>query len=140
MVDIDITAFPSISGVIDNLTIGVENENLYSAHICKGSGHSLLSGIGQDTSEAKRFTPIGMYDTILIGGDGKDGLFAEPGNDWLRGGDRNDTLFGDNGDDMLFGGKGDDPLFGANGKDLCDGQEGKVDWASFTCELTVHVP
>ena len=50
------------------------------------------------------------------------------------------NIIGLDGDDMLFGGKGDDPLFGANGKDLCDGQEGKGDWASFTCELTVHVP
>ena len=103
----------------------------------------LIGGQGKDCIDAGDgndwiFSREG--DDILIGGDGKDGLFAGPGNDWLRGGDQSDTLFGDDGDDMLFGGKGDDPLFGANGNDLCNGQEGKGDWASFTCELTVHVP
>ncbi len=134
-------------------------ENLaHAAIVCTGHarqfGNGVVGTLGNDLIDCSASTVgvniIGLDgddwifsrggDDILIGGDGKDGLFAGPGNDWLRGGDQNDTLFGDNGDDMLFGGKGDDPLFGANGKDLCDGQEGKGDWASFTCELTVHVP
>ena len=103
----------------------------------------LIGGQGNDiimAGEGNDWIFSRAGDDILIGDEGKDGLFAGPGKDLLRGGDDNDTLFGGAGDDLLYGGKGDDPLFGASGNDFCDGQEGKGDWASRTCELTVHVP
>lgn len=103
--------------------------------IVGGSGNDMINaGEGDDWVFSR-----GGND-ILIGGTGNDALFAGPGDDWVRGGDGNDVLFGGAGDDLLFGGKGDDPLFGARGTDLCDGQEGSKDWASTTCEITVHVP
>jgi Ca2+-binding RTX toxin-like protein len=56
--------------------------------------------------------------TILTGGNGKDSLYGDDGDDVLRGG---------HGKDLLDGGIGNDELHGGTGKDSLDGGEGNDD-------------
>ncbi|NCC23117.1 MAG: type I secretion C-terminal target domain-containing protein [Alphaproteobacteria bacterium] len=63
-------------------------------------------------------------DVTLIGGAGKDVLWASAGNDVLDGGEGKDNLFGGAGDDILDGGNGNDFLVGHNGKDTLIGGNG----------------
>jgi len=100
-----------------------EEDVAYAQVICTGQasqvGRGVVGTLGPDLIDCSEST-AGVTIVGLAGDD--------------------DTLFGGAGDDLLYGGRGDDPLFGASGNDFCDGQEGKGDWASRTCELTVHVP
>jgi hypothetical protein len=60
----------------------------------------------------------------LRGGDGDDALFGGTGSDALRGGAGEDALSGGTGNDNLRGGKGDDRLFGQDGRDKLRGEAG----------------
>ncbi|MBD2113111.1 calcium-binding protein [Nodosilinea sp. FACHB-141] len=55
--------------------------------------------------------------TVQNGGNGKDTLIGNAGNDILNGGNGDDTLRGEAGDDILIGGNGADLLTGGSGRD-----------------------
>ncbi|EDX82631.1 type I secretion target GGXGXDXXX repeat protein domain protein [Synechococcus sp. PCC 7335] len=72
-------------------------------------------------------------DDILNGGNGQDTLNGDAGDDILNGGKGQDTLNGDAGDDILNGGKGQDTLRGNDGHDvfvlaLNQGQDNILDY------------
>ncbi len=68
------------------------------------------------------------YGKVLVGGDGRDGMFAvgaldvtfwgQGGNDFLVGGSGQDELHGGEGSDRLIGGKGQDVMTGGPGNDI----------------------
>ncbi len=66
------------------------------------------------TSQALVTLAVGK---TLNGGNGRDTLIGNDGNDYLSGGNGKDTLFGNGGNDTLFGGNGDDLLNGGAGRD-----------------------
>ncbi|MGB5636682.1 MAG: hypothetical protein WBM86_28425 [Waterburya sp.] len=86
---------------------------------------------GQDPGDidifAQRYSVEGVTGLNLEGGNGKDTLTGEAGDDTISGGNGKDELFGlagddiingDNGPDLLDGGLGNDILTGGNGPDL----------------------
>ncbi|XWK88442.1 MAG: choice-of-anchor I family protein [Phormidium sp.] len=73
-------------------------------------GLTLNGGNGKDT---------------LIGNDGDDNLNGGNGQDVLFGNGGNDTLLGGNGDDLLNAGAGNDLLIGGNGNDILNGGAGR---------------
>jgi Ca2+-binding RTX toxin-like protein len=78
---------------------------------------------------------------VLIGGNGKDRLYGNEGENWLEGeagsdelyggnvrdvmlgGSGNDNGYGNSGDDWIVGGSGSDKLYGAGGADVIFGDE-----------------
>lgn len=60
----------------------------------------------------------------IVGGSGRDVIFAGAGDDNVLGGGGADMLYGDAGDDRILGGKGDDLLNGGAGDDTVFGEEG----------------
>jgi predicted extracellular nuclease len=60
----------------------------------------------------------------LNGGNGKDTLNGNGGNDFLNGGNGKDVLFGNRGNDTLLGGNGNDILWGGVGADSLKGGHG----------------
>jgi Ca2+-binding RTX toxin-like protein len=73
------------------------------------------------TSQALVTLAVGK---TLNGGNGKDTLTGNDGDDNLDGGNGKDTLFGNGGNDTLFGGNGEDLLWGGDGNDLLNGGNG----------------
>jgi hypothetical protein len=69
-------------------------------------------------------------DCDVVGTEGDDVLFAEPGGSVVCGLGGNDILHGGPGDDTLLGGPGDDLLMASAGNDVLDGGEGR-DTVSF---------
>uniref|UniRef100_A0A2P1CZF8 Putative phosphodiesterase n=1 Tax=Phormidium sp. LP904e TaxID=2027342 RepID=A0A2P1CZF8_9CYAN len=65
--------------------------------------------------------PVGL---TLNGGNGKDTLIGNDGDDNLNGGNGQDVLFGNGGNDTLLGGNGDDLLNAGAGNDLLNGGNG----------------
>ncbi|MBW4419847.1 MAG: VCBS repeat-containing protein [Myxacorys californica WJT36-NPBG1] len=85
--------------------------------------YSISDGMG-GTSTATVTVVVG---TVQNGGNGKDTLTGNEGNDVLDGGNGKDTLMGNggndtlrgrNGDDVLDGGLGHDTVIGGNGRDI----------------------
>ncbi len=58
------------------------------------------------------------------GGNGKDTLTGNDGDDNFNGGNGQDTLFGNGGNDILLGGNGNDKLFGGQGNNTLTGGNG----------------
>jgi VCBS repeat-containing protein len=84
----------------------------------------LVGGDGRDVLYGE------MGDDQLLGEDGEDCLIGGSGNDELYGGNQNDFLDGDDGgsieeaaggNDKLYGGSGNDDLGGRGGDDFLDG-------------------
>jgi len=75
-----------------------------------------------------------IFNDTLDGGDGRDGLYGEEGDDYLQGGTDNDNpdywngnwqvggLYGGAGNDTLDGGDGDDYLDPGEGIDISEGE------------------
>ena len=66
----------------------------------------------------------GNGDDYLDGGDGNDYLFGEADNDYLYGGNGFDYLNGGDGDDILSGDADDDIIYGQAGNDILTGGSG----------------
>lgn len=62
--------------------------------------------------------------TQQYGGNGRDTLTGNNGNDLLDGGNGDDILYGGAGNDTLTGGNGSDRLYGGSGNDLLTGGNG----------------
>ncbi|MEQ8824379.1 MAG: peroxidase family protein [Filomicrobium sp.] len=56
-------------------------------------------------------------DNEIYGGDEKDLIAGEDGNDTLHGGGNDDEIYGGKGDDDLFGDDGHDAIYGEDGED-----------------------
>ncbi len=67
---------------------------------------------------------LGADDDILHGGDGNDTVASASGNDMLFGDDGDDRVSGGEGNDSLFGGTGNDTVFGELGDDALFGEDG----------------
>ncbi|MGB5636523.1 MAG: hypothetical protein WBM86_27600, partial [Waterburya sp.] len=116
---------------VNTYTTGSQND---PAVAVDGDGDFVItwSGIGQDGDGngevfAQRYSVDGVTGFDLEGGNGKDTLTGEAGDDTISGGNGKDELFGlagddiisgDNGSDLLNGGLGNDTLSGGNGSDL----------------------
>lgn len=93
-------------------------------------GHALLAGIevldmgeGDDVVDLTS-ARLAYGDVTILGGRGKDVLWAGAGNDVLRGGMGDDDLNGGAGNDLLCGDSGYDRLDGGAGNDVLQGGEG----------------
>lgn len=92
------------------------------------SKHTTTGGI-RLTNKSDVFT-VTTLDAVVYGGNGKDTitgdlgndkLYGQNGRDRLDGGAGDDWLYGGNGKDWLSGGGGNDHLFGGNGRDKLQG-------------------
>jgi uncharacterized repeat protein (TIGR01451 family) len=76
---------------------------------------------GSLTSQATVTLEVGR---TVNGGNGKDTLTGNDGDDYLNGGNGADILYGNGGNDTLLGGNGADVLWGGDGDDLLNGGNG----------------
>ncbi|MBM0743479.1 ExeM/NucH family extracellular endonuclease [Phormidium sp. CLA17] len=76
---------------------------------------------GSLTSQAIVMLQVGR---TVNGGNGKDALTGNDGDDNFNGGSGEDMLFGNVGNDTLLGGNGDDKLFGGQGINILTGGNG----------------
>ncbi|WP_374469778.1 Ig-like domain-containing protein [Phenylobacterium sp.] len=79
---------------------------------------NLIGGLGKQTVFAD-----GAAQNMVLGED-DDELHGGGGNDTVGSASGDDRLFGDDGDDRVFGGTGDDFLHGNEGADTISGDEG----------------
>jgi arylsulfatase A-like enzyme len=87
---------------------------------------TVLKGTSQDD---RLFTSFGEFgaarvNTLILGLDGNDQLYAGSGNDGVVGGRGNDLMGGGVGNDQLNGGDGDDDVKGDYGNDFIHGGNG----------------
>lgn len=113
--------------------LGDGNDNGFVMHDVPAIPITYDGGPGADQLKAAATSGV-----TFLGGDGKDELTSEGGNDVLHGGEGDDTVIGGAGDDQVFGDGGDDLLKPDNytdGNDLVDGGPGfdqVDDWADNT--------
>jgi serralysin len=96
--------------------------------ITVGENAYVLGGDGKDTIYAGGSLDIvraGKGNDVIRGGAGEQDLFGDDGNDTISGGAGNDVLHGGKGKDKLFGDGGDDALYGGPGTDTLSGGTGK---------------
>ena len=67
-----------------------------------------------------RFWSSDAASDRIVGGTGRDYMFAAEGDDSLFGGDRDDTLDAGDGNDLIFGGGGINTIYGGIGLDTAD--------------------
>lgn len=94
-----------------------------------GDGVDVLTGVERLAfSDGEVAAPTAPVDDgpaeRLEGGNGKDVLRGEGGNDTLLGGNGQDELYGGTGADVLVGGNGADLLAGGAGNDTLTGENG----------------
>ncbi|BAQ64302.1 S-layer family protein [Geminocystis sp. NIES-3709] len=78
-----------------------------------------INGLRANQLKASDFNfNIVNSNSVIIGTNSADDLFAGLGNDTLEGRSGNDRLFGEQGNDLLQGGLGNDTLYGGSGNDL----------------------
>jgi len=80
-------------------------------------GDTIIGGLGKDTIYANE----GVNG--LSGFAGDDLLYGGNVTDTILGGEGNDSAFGNGGDDVIGGGAGNDKLYGAGGADLIFGDD-----------------
>lgn len=95
-------------------------------------GDTIIGGLGKDVIYANEGTnALGGFagDDMLHGGNVADTIVAGEGND---------TGFGNGGDDIIVGGSGSDKLYGAGGNDLIFGDDAEgIDLSEI---LTTYIP
>ena len=81
---------------------------------------------------------VSRFKEESVGGEGRDNMSGDDGNDRIVGGAGSDVTTGDGGNDRLSGGAGNDRLFGRAGIDFADGGGGSSDVCR--AERTVRCP
>jgi Ca2+-binding RTX toxin-like protein len=127
------TVFDFVAGVdrVDVSAFGITNFKQLSYILVKtlkgtyfeAGSHSfessfMLNGVGVDQLLARDFIFYTGNVTEILGGSGRDHLFAGSKGAVLKGLAGNDVLVGGDGNDRLDGGKGDDDFYGGHGDDV----------------------
>ncbi|MGG5819304.1 calcium-binding protein [Falsiroseomonas sp. HW251] len=79
---------------------------------------------GNDSVDADRLFPRGIFDNLILTFGGNDTVKAGKGFDAADLGAGDDSGLGSQGNDTLLGGTGNDSLDGAQGRDVLDGGDG----------------
>ncbi len=104
----DKTALPGAGGLIDNVTLSYDINQL---------GDTIDAGEGNDVVRG------GMGSDLIYGSDGNDTVYGDENEDTIYGNAGSDALVGDFGNDVLSGGGGDDSLRGGEGNDQLYGDQ-----------------
>lgn len=104
------------NGGTDWLNFAMMNERV----TVRLDGSGTINFLGED--QATVLDPMEIEN--VMGGNKRDVIYGNEGDNWILGLDGDDTIRGERGNDRIEGGDGDDALYGRHGFDYIFGQDG----------------